>query len=89
MNSLSVSIARGRLSATLATAALALLCGTLPFTTQHAAAQAQAATVPSSSDPWWKHAVVYEIYPRSYQDSTGDGIGDPGQLRPRHRGRVP
>jgi alpha-glucosidase len=29
-----------------------------------------------SSAPWWKHAVFYEIYPRSYQDTTGDGIGD-------------
>jgi alpha-glucosidase len=28
------------------------------------------------ADVWWKHAVVYEIYPRSYQDSNGDGIGD-------------
>ena len=26
--------------------------------------------------PWWKHAVFYEIYPRSFADSNNDGIGD-------------
>ncbi|HEU5404395.1 MAG TPA: alpha-glucosidase [Terriglobales bacterium] len=30
----------------------------------------------SSAGPWWKHAVVYEIYPRSFQDTNGDGMGD-------------
>jgi len=40
------------------------------------AQQPRSAATSAADDLWWKHAVIYEIYPRSFQDSTNDGIGD-------------
>src|SRR3712207_9092783 len=33
--------------------------------------------------PWWRTAVVYEVYLRSFADSDGDGVGDVNGLRSR------
>src|SRR5690349_3132804 len=44
---------------------------------------AHAIAAASTASPWWQNAVIYEIYPRSFQDSNGDGIGDLNGIRKR------
>jgi alpha-glucosidase len=48
----------------LVVSALLMLCFASPLGAQ------------DKSQPWWRHAVFYEIYPRSFADSNNDGLGD-------------
>src|SRR4051812_23627430 len=40
-------------------------------------------SLPAVDPDWWRTAVVYQIYPRSFADSNGDGIGDLAGVRSR------
>ncbi len=47
-----------------------------------AAASRHPVVAPPDDDPtWWRDAVIYEIYPRSFADANGDGIGDLAGVR--------
>src|SRR5580765_4976664 len=53
-------------------------CTFLAFSLSFAAALGSAQTkgVDAEGHAWWRHAVFYEVYPRSFADSNNDGIGD-------------
>jgi alpha-glucosidase len=65
---------KGRISRKIITCTTACLLGAAALS---AHGQTAAARSKEPSEPeWWKNAVIYEIYPRSFQDTNGDGVGD-------------
>ena len=54
----------------------ALLAAAMLAPAAFSQASGGSAIIAGKQNPWFNHAVIYEIYPRSYQDSNGDGTGD-------------
>ncbi|MDI3384941.1 alpha-amylase family glycosyl hydrolase [Streptomyces sp. B-S-A8] len=51
--------------------------------TQHLAAPTEPGTAGAQHSDWWRHAVIYQVYPRSFADGDGDGMGDLAGIRAR------
>ena len=57
---------------------------TAPDAVLHAVPAPSAADLPTPADePWWRSAVTYQLYIRSFADANGDGLGDVAGIRSR------
>ncbi len=54
-----------------------------PASTPTSAAPASATATVARRRDWWRDAVIYQVYPRSFADSNGDGMGDLEGVRTR------
>ncbi|WP_223651282.1 glycoside hydrolase family 13 protein [Hymenobacter psoromatis] len=75
MNYLSTVLAAASLAGLLAACSQPATTETATMAAPNAAAAPVTAAL-AQKPIWWKEAVVYQIYPRSYKDSNGDGVGD-------------